>query len=211
MARQPRIDSAASPYTILYRCLISRLLNVVIFTCLFLGLLLSACAKPPIFSDAVLREVDRTVIVRDLVTNPDSYKGRMVEIGGQILQALSEGDEVMMLVRALPIRKEPVYGPYEKGRSLGMFVVRFAGRVGTQDSQAGNMIVVIGPVMGALPTASLSDVPVRRLTVNAECFHIWRTQGDQIDQFPWQADSRYWPLIEQTYCAGTSNVILPVS
>ena len=70
------------------------------------------------------------------------------------------------------------------------------------------MIIVIGPVMGALSTSSLTDVAVRRLTVSAECFHAWRTQGDQIDEFPWLAHTRYCPLIEATYCADRPNLPL---
>ena len=90
-----------------------------------------------------------------------------------------------MSVRALSIRTEPVYGPFDFGRSPGLFVIRFVGKIGAQDVQDGNMIVVIGPVMGAVSTGTLTDVPTRQLTVKAECFHVWRTQGDQIDDFPW--------------------------
>jgi starvation-inducible outer membrane lipoprotein len=186
--------------------------NVSVSACLFLGLLVSACATP-IFPDEVRRKADTTLSFNDLVKNPNYYKDRTVELGGQILRSLSDGDgnEVTMLVRALPIRTEPVYGPYDSGRSPGLFVIRFVGKIGAQDMQVGNMIVAIGPVMGALSTSSLTDVPVRRLTVNAECFHVWRTQGDQIDEFPWLAHTRYWPLIEQTYCTDRPNLILPVS
>jgi starvation-inducible outer membrane lipoprotein len=175
-----------------------------------LALLVSAC-ETPIFPDEVRRKADRTLSFNEVVKSPNSYKDRTVEFGGQILRSLSEGDAVTLLVRALPIRTEPVYGPYDSGRSPGMFVIRFIGKAGVQDIQAGNMIVAIGPVMGALSTANLTDVPVRRLTVNAECFHVWRTQGDQIDEFPWLAHTRYWPLIEQTYCTDRPNLILPVS
>ena len=175
-----------------------------------LTLLMPACAKP-IFPEAIREKVDHSLSFQVLVQNPNSYKDRTVELGGQILRSLSDDDEVTMLVRALPIRTEPVYGPYDSGRSPGMFVIRFAGKTGGQDVQVGNMIIAIGPVMGALSTSSLTDVPVRRLTVNAECFHVWRTQGDHIDEFPWLAHTRYWPLIEQTYCTDTPNLILPVS
>jgi hypothetical protein len=75
-----------------------------------------------------------------------------------------------------------------------MFVIRFAGKIGAQDVQDGNMVVVIGAVNGAVAT-DLTGVSVRRLTVTAECFHIWRTQGNSIDEFPWLANARYWPLI----------------
>ncbi len=91
-----------------------------------------------------------------------------------------------------------------------MFVIRFSGKVGAQEVQAGNMVVVIGAVNGAVAT-SLTGTLVGRLTVTAECFHIWRTQVNAIDDFPWFANARYWPLTQQTYRVNGPNVILPVS
>lgn len=154
--------------------------------------------------------MDRTITFENLATNPDYYKDRIVEFGGQILGSIAERDEVQMLVRALPIRTTPVYGPVDTARSRGMFVIRFRGKIGAQDVQDGNMIVVIGTVNGAVAT-SLTGTPVLRLTVIAECFHIWRTQGNPIDDYPWPANARYWPLIQQTYCVNGPNIILPVS
>jgi starvation-inducible outer membrane lipoprotein len=177
---------------------------------LILGSLLAACAPAPIFSPDITEKVDRTVTYEDLSTNPDNYKDRIVELGGQILGSIARQDEVHMLVRLLPIRTTPIYGPVDTGRSRGMFVIRFAGKIGAQDVQDGNMVVVIGAVNGAVAT-DLTGVSVRRLTVTAECFHIWRTQGNPIDEFPWLANARYWPLIQQTYCVNTPNIILPFS
>ena len=113
-------------------------------------------------------------------------------------------------MRELPIRTTPVYGPFDTGRLHGMFVIRYVGEIAAQDVQHGNMVVVIGSVIGAVST-SLTGTPARRLTVNADCFHIWRTQGDQIEDFPYLAHTRYWPLIQQTYCVNPTNVLLPVS
>lgn len=183
---------------------------IAVSTCLFLGVVVSACSTP-IFPAEVRRKVDTTLSFNDLTKNPDFYKERTVELGGRIVRSQSEEGEVSMLVRALPIRTEPVYGPFDSGRSPGLFVIRFVGKIGAQDVQDGNMIVVIGPVMGAVSTGTLTDLATRRLTVKAECFHVWRTQGDQIDEFPWLGHTRYWPLIEQTYCADRKNLILPVS
>ena len=91
-----------------------------------------------------------------------------------------------------------------------MFVVRFPGGVGHQDAHYGNMIVVIGTILGARAD-TLTGVPVRRLTLDAQCFHVWRSQGQSLDDFPWLPNTRYWPLIEQTYCTNRPKVILPVS
>lgn len=178
--------------------------------CLILGSLLLACAPAPIFPPDVLSTVDRTVTFENLSANPDRYQDRTVELGGQIIGSITEQDEVQMLVRELPIRTSPVYGPVDTGRLNGMFVIRFTGKIATQDVQDGNMVVVIGAVMGAVAT-SLTGTPVRRLTVTAECFHIWRTQGNPIDDFPWTMNARWWPLIQQTYCVNRPNILLPVS
>ena len=174
--------------------------------CLLAGTLLPACAPAPIFPPEVLDKVDRTVTFESLAANPDHYQDRTVELGGQIVGSIAEQDEVHMLVRALPIRTAPVYGPVDTGRLNGMFVIRYRGKIGAQDLQDGNMVVVIGAV-----ASSLTGTPVRRLTVTAECFHIWRTQGNPIDDFPWIVNARYWPLIQQTYCVNRPNILLPVS
>ena len=181
-----------------------------VLACLIVGSLLPACAPAPIFPPEVLDKVDRTVTVESLTANPDRYKDRTVELGGQIVGSIAEQDEVHILVRALPIRTAPVYGPVDTGRLNGMFVIRYAGKIATQDLQDGNMVVVIGAVSGAVAD-SLTGTPVRRLTVTAECFHIWRTQGNPIDDFPWIASAWYWPLIQQTYCVNRPNILLPVT
>ena len=178
--------------------------------CLVIALLPAACAPVPMFPSDVRDKADRTVTFESLVANPDHYQDRTVELGGQIVGSTADQDEVQMLVRELPIRTTPVYGPVDTGRLNGMFVIRFTGKIGAQDLQDGNMVVVIGAVMGAVAT-SLTGTPVRRLTVTAECFHIWRTQGNPIDDFPWTMNARWWPLIQQTYCVNTPNIILPVS
>jgi len=179
------------------------------FVYLVVGSLLPACAPAPIFPPEVSDKVDRTMSIENLTANPDHYRDYIVELGGQIVGSIAEQDEVHILVRVLPIRSRP-YGPVDTGRLNGMFVIHFAGKIGAQDVQDGNMVVVIGAVMGAV-AASLTGAPVCRLTVNAECFHIWRTQGNQIDDFPWPPNARYWPLIQQTYCVNRPNVILPVT
>jgi starvation-inducible outer membrane lipoprotein len=163
----------------------------------------------PIFPEDVRDKPDRTVTFENLNANPDHYHDRIVEIGGQIIRSTTDQDEVQMLVRELPIRTTPIYGPVDTGRLNGMFVIRYTGKIGAQDLQNGNM-VVIGAVMGAVAT-DLTGVSVRRLTVTAECFHIWRTQGNPIEDFPWTTSGRYVPLIQQTYCVNRPNIILPVS
>ena len=174
------------------------------------SLLLVACAPTPIFPPEVIEKVDRSITFKEVVAHPAEYEGRVVELGGEILGSVIDGEEVQLLIRELPIRTTPVYGPFDPGGPRGMFVIRYTGKVGAQDIQSSNLIVVIGTMIGATLT-NLTGAPVRRPTVSAECFHVWRTQGNPIDDFPWIMNTRYWRLIEQTYCINRPNTILYVT
>jgi len=172
------------------------------------GLFLLACAPAVIFPPEVLEKVHRTVNFEQVMDHPAQYEGLVVELGGEILRSMVEGGEVELLVRALPIQTKPVYGPVDPGGERGMFIIRYAGQVGDQDLQHGNMIIVIGPMLGAVVT-NMTGVPVSRLMVSAECFHVWRTQGEPIEDYPWPKNVEgFARLVEQTYCINRPNTIL---
>lgn len=171
-------------------------------------LLILACAPTAIFPPEVLEKVDRTVRFEEVVNHPAEYKGRVVEFGGQILGSIVEGEEVQLLVRELPIRIKPVFGPADPGGNRGMFVIRYSGTIGAQDLQPGNMVIVVGPMMGSI-VSNLTGVPVSRPTVSAACIHFWRTQGEPIEDYPYPKNATRWvPLIQQTYCINKPNTIL---
>jgi len=172
------------------------------------SLLLLACAPTPIFPPEIMDKADRSLTFKEVIAHPAEYEGRVVEFGGQILSSMVEGEEVQLLVRELPIQSKPVYGPVDRGGFRGMFVIRYAGKVGEQDLQRGNMVVVIGPMIGAVVT-NMTDVPVSRPTVSADCVHFWRTQGEPIEDYPYPKNSsRFVPLVQQTYCIGRPTTIL---
>jgi outer membrane lipoprotein len=178
----------------------------IIVVCTFL----SSCADPPIFPPELSANVDRNVTFKMVNASPNFYKGSTIEFGGQIVASKVDGQNIHILVRELPIRTEPVYGPSNTGKSQGLFVVAYQGEMTGQDLQEGNMLIAIGTLLGAVPE-SITDLQARRATVQAECVHIWRTQGHQIDDFPWLPTARYWPLVQQTFCANTPATLLKLS
>src|SRR5215831_3957114 len=172
------------------------------------GLLNFACAPAAIFPPEVSERVDRTVTFEQVVDHPAEYKGRIVQLGGQILRSKVEGEEVQMLVRELPIQMKPVYGPVDRGGERGMFIIRYTGKVADQDLQRGNMLIVIGTMMGTA-VSDLTGPYVSRSTVSAECVHYWRSQGEPIEDYPYPKNAQgFVPLVQQTYCIGRANTIL---
>jgi starvation-inducible outer membrane lipoprotein len=149
----------------------------------------ASCSRPSVFLQYLLDQIDTTITFQDLSTQANSHKGRTIQLGGKILRSAVDDEAVSLLVRELPIRTEPVYGPVETGKLREMFVIRFKAQLARQDIQDGHMIVVVGTVAGT-EANSLTGASVLRPTVAAECFHIWRTQGDAIEDFPWLSHSR---------------------
>lgn len=178
----------------------------IILTCV----VLSGCAAPPLFPPEMLANVDRTLTFASLKINPNAYKGNTIEFGGQIVGSQVDQHEIRMLVRELPVEIQPVYGPVDTGQFRGMFVVVYQGEMTAQDLQHGNMIIVVGTVLGAIQDSMIGSA-VTRPTVQAECAHIWRTQGQQIDDFPYLPTAKYWPLVEQTFCVNTPATLLNLS
>ena len=129
--------------------------------------LLPGCASPPVFPEDVLKKVDRTVTFAAVQSNPNAYKGSTIELGGVIVESRPDGDEIRILVRELPIRTEPVYGPVDTGKLRGMYVVAYRGEMTGQDVQNGNMLVVVGTVLGAVQDRN-AESEVKRPTIQAE-------------------------------------------
>jgi starvation-inducible outer membrane lipoprotein len=177
---------------------------------IFVSIFLSNCADPPVFPPEVLANVDHNLTFKMVNASPSSYKGSRVEFGGQIVGSRVDGQSIHILVRELPIRTEPVYGPTNTEKSRGLFAVDYQGEMTGQDLQEGNMLVVVGTLLGAV-RETITGFEVRRPTVQAECIHIWRTQGHQIDDFPWLPTARYWPLVQQTFCINTPATLLELS
>jgi len=178
------------------------LLDLLVLGC---GGFLFGCVSGPIFPLEVLKKVDRTVRFEQVEKDPAKYKDRIVEFGGQIVGSMVEVEEVHLLVRELPIQVKPVYGPADHGEKRGLFIIRYKGTIGEQDLQHGNMVIVIGAVMGAV-VSNVTSASISRPTVNAECFHVWRTQGDQINEFPY--GQNFTLLVQQTYCVNRRDTIL---
>jgi len=169
------------------------------------------CTPQAVFPPEVQENLDRTISVDALKRDPNAYRGVKIELGGQIGGSTVSQNEVRILARHLPIRTHPVYGPVDIGRLQGMFVIRYPGMLTNQDLQHGNMIVVVGTVLGAV-SDPISGASVIRPTVQAQCLHIWRTGGAAIEDFPWPPFLQgYSPLVEAIYCVDSDNTFLTTS
>ncbi len=93
-----------------------------------------------------LRQADPSLTFQTLVKNPDAYKGKVVLLGGQIMNTtLSDGATwVEVLQRPLDWRQKPK----DTDESYGRFLVRFPGFQDPAIYSPGKKITVLGEVAG---------------------------------------------------------------
>ncbi len=104
----------------------------------------TSCA--PAIPKESLRQVDPDITFQALVKNPDAYRGKVVLLGGQIMNTtLSEGATwVEVLQRPLDWRQRPK----DTDESYGRFLVRFPGFQDPAIYSPGKKITVLGEVAG---------------------------------------------------------------
>ena len=82
------------------------------------GILLSACSSQRIVPESMEPLVDRTVSFQDVLASPESYKGRVLVLGGEVLKAKRLQDSTQIELLQLPLgdgeepsldRRRPVY------------------------------------------------------------------------------------------------------
>jgi len=79
-----------------------------------------------VISPESLQQVDQNVNFEQILENPDAYRGRIVLLGGDIIETknLPEKTEIIVSQRSLDYRKKPNAGSTSKGRFI-LSVPRF--------------------------------------------------------------------------------------
>jgi len=106
--------------------------------------LLSGCAS--VLSQRALNEVDQTLIFEQLLENPEAHKGKIVLLGGTIIetQNFSARTLIVVLQRPLGFRKKPIAEDVSRGR----FIIYALGFLDPAIYRHGRKITVVGSVMG---------------------------------------------------------------
>ncbi len=145
----------------------------ILLVCLTLG---SGCATGPSpVPEALAPQVDRSVSFAQLLENPDAYVGKVVVLGGQVLQAKRLADTTRIEVLQLPLgdSERPVsQRTSSQGRFLA-FEKTFLDPATLSDQP---QVTIVGEVTG-LATASLDKTEYRYPTIVIKHMHVWEAQA----------------------------------
>jgi outer membrane lipoprotein len=110
---------------------------------LLLTFLIAGCS---VISRDIRREVDRTVTLPMVQTNPDGYKGKKVIWGGIILSSKNLADKTVIEVLQTPLDISDMVT--DKEHSQGRFLVESSVYLDTYLYKAGREIIVAGIIKG---------------------------------------------------------------
>jgi outer membrane lipoprotein len=132
-----------------------------------LFLLLSGCASGPIFDSG---GVDRSLIPRGVIADPQIAKGKQVLWGGSIIRTTNLKDSTQMEVLAYPLDANE--RPQSESDPLGRFILEQSGYLEPKSYAVGRLVTVVGAVSGSRVGRvgeSEYDFPV----VGARQIHLW--------------------------------------
>lgn len=168
---------------------------------LLLASVLSGCAPHPVFPPKVIQDVNAKFDFAAWAGNPSDRQRDKVEVGGKIMQVVPAMDGLLIIGERLPIVEHPAYGPTEQARHVAgaEFAFRFPGKIEPTALVPGNRFILVGTTQGA-KTVEIEGSRKTLPYLEAQCVHIWKTQGREISDFPY-VGAGYYTLEEQTYCA----------
>jgi outer membrane lipoprotein len=142
------------------------LVSLLVFTLL----LLHGCG-PKVIPEELEGQVDRTVSFLQLKQSPESYKGRLVVLGGEVLSIKRTTDQTRIEVLQLPLDSSlrPVE---ERTTSQGRFLAIKREFLDPAIVPVGTPVTIIGEVIGTT-TLPLDEIQYVYPTLEVRHLRVW--------------------------------------
>lgn len=143
--------------------------------CLVGSILLAGWSSQRVVPGSMEPLVDRTVTFRDLLASPESNRGRVVVLGGEVLKAkrLQDGTQIELLQLPLEVGEEP---SLDRQQSQGRLLALQQEFLDPATVVEGTRVTIVGEVSGA-KTDRLDDVEYRYPTLIVKHLHIWPVES----------------------------------
>ena len=132
---------------------------------------LTGCASSSIIPEPLEQQIDKTVTFDQVRESPDSYRGRVVVLGGEVLKAkaLEGGTQLEVLQLPLDDEKGPVTDRMEsKGRFLA-WQKEFLDPATIAD---GTRVTIVGEITGT-SLGKMDEADYRYPTLEVKHLHRW--------------------------------------
>jgi outer membrane lipoprotein len=132
---------------------------------------LAGCVSSDVIPTPLEHSIDRSVVFPDLRSSPDSYKGRLVVLGGEVLSAkrLKSGTRIEVLQIPLTSAEEP---GIDRTTSEGRFLAIQRDFLDPATIPPGTRVTIVGEVTGGT-TLPLDETDYTYPTLEIRHLKVW--------------------------------------
>ena len=146
--------------------------------------LATACSSQRVIPEELESLVDRAVPFQEIAVAPESYRGKIVVFGGEVLKAkrLKDGTQIELLQLPLDKDERPIF---DRQQSQGRFLAVQQEFLDPATIAEGAKMTIVGEVSGA-KTEPLDDVEYRYPVLDVKYLHTWPAQSsrDYVRPYP---------------------------
>lgn len=137
-----------------------------------LSLIVVGCSTSPVkIPETLESQIDKNVTFKEVLTSPESYKGRLLLLDGQILKSkrLKEGTQVELLQLPLNKDQEPTT---DLTQSQGRVLVLHRDFLDPATLTSGMLVTFVGEVSGAI-IGKIDEIDYRYPTLTVKHWYVW--------------------------------------
>jgi len=158
----------------------SRVKLIVLFC---LGALWAGCSTPyqSTLPPALAEHIEHSLTFPQIKESPDSFKGKLVILGGQVLAAKRLKDSTRLTILQLPLmnEQEPTT---ELTQSQGRFIAEQQDFLDPATVPSGSRITLVGEVSGSV-SQSLDETIYTYPTLILKHFKVWPAYPSDYDRY----------------------------
>ena len=134
--------------------------------------LLGGCAS--VVPRELRKEVDRSISFEELRMNPNAYLGRVVLLGGEIIETENLQDETQLEMLQKPLGDGDM--PVDTGESEGRFLISYPGYLDPAIYSSGRYVTAVGEVLG-LQSLKIGEAEYQAPIISGKFVHLWPKTG----------------------------------
>lgn len=160
---------------------------MLVFRCVAIGFLLAtaACMSTQVIPDSLEPQVEKTVTFDQIVASPESYRGKVVVLGGEVLKAKAMQGGTQLEVLQLPLDDDQEPG-LDRLQSKGRFLALQKEFLDPATIADGTRVTIVGEVTGAT-VEKMDEADYRFPTLDVKHLHRWdvRRRDERRAPGPW--------------------------
>jgi outer membrane lipoprotein len=148
-------------------------------------MLLAGCASTSIIPEPLEQQVDKGLSFSQVLESPDSYRGKVVVLGGEVLKAKALQGGTQLEVLQLPLDNDQ--GPVtDRMESKGRFLAWQKDFLDPATIAEGTRVTIVGEVTG-VAVAKMDEADYRYPTMDVKHMHRWepRRADEPRSSGPW--------------------------